>query len=70
MGPRAESPAGPRPIMQSANAAAPKIIEALMTLGSADPAHIAFAMCGLRPSLQQDAAEAAKRLKKAKAKKA
>ena len=44
--------------MQSANANALQILEAMQLLGSSDPAHVGFATCGLTPELQR-AAEAA-----------
>jgi hypothetical protein len=45
--------------MHAANRAAPKILDALLTLGTAREDHIAFAMCGLPPNLQRSAREAA-----------
>ena len=50
--------------MQSANAAAPKLIEALVTLGRANPDHVAFAMLGLPSHMQQDAHDAMKGLRR------
>ena len=45
--------------MQSANAAAPKILDALLLIGQAEEAHISFAMLGLSASLQRAARDAA-----------
>ena len=44
--------------MQSANAAAPKILEALRILGNAEKDHVRFAMLGLSPDLQAMALDA------------
>jgi hypothetical protein len=41
--------------MQDANKNAPKILEAIATLGLADPSHVAFAMLGLPSALQKGA---------------
>jgi hypothetical protein len=49
--------------MHAANRAAPKILDALLLIGSAREDHIAFAMCGLSPDLQRNAREAANLLK-------
>ena len=49
--------------MQRANANAPKILEAMQLLGSSDPTHVAFAMCGLAPDLQKAAETAAAALR-------
>lgn len=51
-------------IMQSANAAAPKLIDALITLGRADLDHVRFSMLGLPSTLQQDAQDAVKCLRR------
>ena len=48
----------------SASSAAPRLIESLITLGAAPPEHVAFAMLGLPPDLQQDAEAAATRLRR------
>ena len=45
-------------VMQSANAAAPKILEALRILGNAEKDHVRFAMLGLSPDLQAMALDA------------
>ena len=45
--------------MQSANAAAPKILDALILLGQSKESHISFAMLGLPPKLQNAARDAA-----------
>ena len=44
--------------MQSANAAAPRILEALATLGECDMHHVRFAMLGLNPNVQAAAMQA------------
>ena len=41
--------------MQQANANAPKILEAMTLLGTADPSHVAFALCGLPFELRRGA---------------
>jgi hypothetical protein len=47
--------------MQSANAAAPRIMDALLVLGQASPQHIQFAMLGLPQDIRTAALETAER---------
>ena len=56
-------PSGRPRARASASSAAPKLIESLITLGTAPLEHVEFAMLGLPPLLQRDAEAAAERLR-------
>ena len=60
----ARVPMKPATALQSANAAAPQLIDALITLGRAQEDHVAFAVLGLAQPMRQNALDAAKSLQK------